>query len=50
MTVAGLTAGTGTVCLVSNMARYTAPCTVAGPLQNLSVSVFELFLRLPQLR
>jgi len=50
MTVAGLTAGTGVVCLVSEMAWYTGPCTVVGPLQNLSVSVFELFLRLPQLK
>jgi len=50
MTVACLIAGTGTVCLAAKMAPYTVPSTIVGPLQNLSVSVFELFLRLIQLR
>ncbi len=50
MTVAGLSAGTGAVCLASKMARHTAPFAVAGALQNLSISVFEPFLKLPQLR
>jgi len=50
MTVVCLIAGTGTVCLTSRMARHTAPFAVSGSLQNLSVSVTEPLLRLPQLR
>lgn len=50
MIVACLSAGTGTLCLASKMARHTVPFAGAGALQDLSVPLFEPFLKLPQLR